>query len=266
MTAESPSNESGPQAPADPRSKTSRGIAAPVAEDDAVLATPSYQGVLVAKGRMERLPKDAEVILGREAEADITLPDRRVSRQHAAIWFEDGRYCIRDLDSSNGTFINRRRIGKPTRLKVADEVRVFPFTFVFVVFPTGVSDAPAQAPQPTGKPHPFSGELSAVPLPDLIQLFYAAGRSGRLSVESNGNPRADLTFVKGEIVCIAYGELRNEEALYRLMAEKQGRFSFEPGQPAMPTSAVQTDTMSMMLEACQRLDESRRAGPDASAG
>jgi two-component system, NtrC family, sensor kinase len=50
------------------------------------------------------------IVLGRDPHCDIPVADHEVSRQHAAIVFEDGQAVIEDLSSSNGTFVNGRRI------------------------------------------------------------------------------------------------------------------------------------------------------------
>jgi pSer/pThr/pTyr-binding forkhead associated (FHA) protein len=35
-----------------------------------------------------------------------------LSRNHAIIWYEDGRFYLRDTKSSNGTFVNNQRLSK----------------------------------------------------------------------------------------------------------------------------------------------------------
>lgn len=63
-------------------------------------------------------------VLGREAINDIVLQDPEVSRRHAQITFQDGRYYIEDLGSTNGTFINKRRISVPTWLNNGDVIEM----------------------------------------------------------------------------------------------------------------------------------------------
>ena len=52
----------------------------------------------------------SETTLGRGSDCEIQVDDQHASRQHAAIHFFDGGYQIKDLDSSNGTFVNDKRI------------------------------------------------------------------------------------------------------------------------------------------------------------
>ena len=52
------------------------------------------------------------VVLGRSRESDITVEDANVSRRHAEIRREDGAYWIVDLDSTNGTEVNGKRVDR----------------------------------------------------------------------------------------------------------------------------------------------------------
>ena len=48
--------------------------------------------------------------IGRASDNDIVLDDKRASRHHAQITYENGAYFISDLNTANGTFVNQRRI------------------------------------------------------------------------------------------------------------------------------------------------------------
>jgi FHA domain len=48
--------------------------------------------------------------VGREPSNDVTLPDQCVSRHHAVLWAEGGAWHIRDLDSTDGTFVDETRV------------------------------------------------------------------------------------------------------------------------------------------------------------
>lgn len=60
-------------------------------------------------GREYDLPTRT-VILGRSADADISLEDQFASRHHAEIHYQDGAYRVVDLDSKNGVFVNGIRL------------------------------------------------------------------------------------------------------------------------------------------------------------
>jgi pSer/pThr/pTyr-binding forkhead associated (FHA) protein len=69
--------------------------------------------------------------VGRSPDCDIFLDDVTVSRSHAVIAREEGRFTIEDLGSLNGTFLNRHRIEQAT-LTDDDEVQIGKYRFVFL--------------------------------------------------------------------------------------------------------------------------------------
>jgi hypothetical protein len=60
--------------------------------------------------------------IGRSDESDIVLNDPSVSRTHAIVEIVAGRATLRDLDSTNGTFVNGRRISAEA-LRDGDELQ-----------------------------------------------------------------------------------------------------------------------------------------------
>jgi ABC transport system ATP-binding/permease protein len=62
--------------------------------------------------------------IGRDSDADIVLADADVSREHAKIYLMENRVEIRDMDSSNGTYVNNQRIEGMLELGIGDEIIV----------------------------------------------------------------------------------------------------------------------------------------------
>jgi DNA-binding response OmpR family regulator len=74
-----------------------------------------------------------EMVVGREPDCEISLPDRQVSRRHAVLRRREGEYVIEDCGSKNGTYVNGRPLDGPYRLHDGDEIQValrFKLTFV----------------------------------------------------------------------------------------------------------------------------------------
>jgi pSer/pThr/pTyr-binding forkhead associated (FHA) protein len=70
--------------------------------------------------------------IGRSAGSAIRLEDPYASAEHALVSIRDGRMWLEDLGSTNGTFLNRRQIAKPTALQSGDVVQVGRVKFKFL--------------------------------------------------------------------------------------------------------------------------------------
>jgi pSer/pThr/pTyr-binding forkhead associated (FHA) protein len=71
------------------------------------------------------IPIEKEVIIiGRENNCDFVIDDVEVSRRHAKIAFDDGKYFLYDLKSTNGTVVNGRRIHKSEILRNGDIITI----------------------------------------------------------------------------------------------------------------------------------------------
>jgi len=81
-------------------------------------------GQTVNEFRFDRGP----VYIGRHAHSQVFLPDRAVSRQHAAIFTtQEGKWVVEDLDSANKTYLNDKAIHK-AEIKTGDTVRIGDFS------------------------------------------------------------------------------------------------------------------------------------------
>jgi hypothetical protein len=63
------------------------------------------------------------VLIGRSSSCQIVLGDDTVSRRHAELRFEDGRWLLRDLGSSNGTYVNGRWVAE-TEVRPGDVIHL----------------------------------------------------------------------------------------------------------------------------------------------
>ncbi len=75
------------------------------------------------------IPIGNKISIGRNVANQMVLPSQSVSNYHAKIYFEDGRYMLEDLNSTNGTFINGVRVDKKS-LKHGDEIRISQTVFI----------------------------------------------------------------------------------------------------------------------------------------
>jgi sigma-B regulation protein RsbU (phosphoserine phosphatase) len=90
-------------------------------------------------GRQFQIDSD-ETVIGRSGGLPITLEGANISRRHARILREAGRFFVEDLGSSNGTYINDRKIATRTPLVPNDTLRVGPYSFRFQADTTPPAD------------------------------------------------------------------------------------------------------------------------------
>jgi pSer/pThr/pTyr-binding forkhead associated (FHA) protein len=65
-----------------------------------------------------------ELVVGRAEKCHIVLDDTYVSQMHARIFSKGEAIMIEDLGSTNGTYLNRRRITSPSELQRGDQVKI----------------------------------------------------------------------------------------------------------------------------------------------
>jgi pSer/pThr/pTyr-binding forkhead associated (FHA) protein len=70
--------------------------------------------------------------IGQQEDGEVVLPFDTVSRRHAEIEVsKGGRVLIRDLDSTNGTWVNDQRVEGQSTLRAGDRVRIADVEFVY---------------------------------------------------------------------------------------------------------------------------------------
>lgn len=76
------------------------------------------------KGRTWEMSNGGVFLIGREG-ADIELDDPKVSRKHAELGlYGPDAFSVRDLASTNGTFVAGRRLIERSKISPGDELRV----------------------------------------------------------------------------------------------------------------------------------------------
>lgn len=113
--------------------------------------------------------------VGRDADNNLVLRHREISRQHMLIsWGVDDKYQVEDLNSSNGVWLNEVRIPPrvPQELNEGDVIRCGPFTFRFIGLVLEAPTPPPFVPPPgAGRVLPaLNGREKAAPLPGVPQL------------------------------------------------------------------------------------------------
>lgn len=99
-------------APAQPKGRKARGT-----PTELVAIEPVDQA-----GR--RYPLGDEITVGRAAGCQVTVDDTYVSQLHARVFTRDGQVLVEDLGSTNGTYLNRVKVGGAMVMQKGDRLQV----------------------------------------------------------------------------------------------------------------------------------------------
>jgi len=132
-----------------------------------------------------------QIVIGRDSTNGVVINDAEISRKHARLTFQGGKYVLEDLGSTNGSFVNGQRLAGPVVLKSGDVVSlgeqiVLLYDALSVdagatvissrksaPAPVVPPPAPAQAAAPP--PPNYSTPMTPVKKTNLTPLFIATG-------------------------------------------------------------------------------------------
>ncbi len=101
----------------------------------------------------------------------------------------------------------------------------------------------------------MSGELNEIGSVELFQLINSSQKTGVIEFVLS-DAKGVALFSEGEIVAVRYKTLRNKDALFALIGEKSGRFSYTKGIPKELDAAKPIGNfMSLIMEGVQYIDE-----------
>ncbi|MCB9654127.1 MAG: Flp pilus assembly complex ATPase component TadA [Deltaproteobacteria bacterium] len=89
-----------------------------------------FEIVINEKGGSSRTEsfEKSEVTIGRVQGNDVILPKGNISKRHSRIVLKDGKFIIVDLKSTNGTYVNGKKITAPQVIKGSDKIYIGDFT------------------------------------------------------------------------------------------------------------------------------------------
>lgn len=88
-------------------------------------AAPRELVIHTPQGRPRVVRLDAhDVTFGRAETSTVVLDDPYISDHHARVFLSDGEWCISDLGSTNGTFLNQVKVTAATPIAAGDQLGV----------------------------------------------------------------------------------------------------------------------------------------------
>ncbi len=146
----------------------------------------SYAIVITEKGGKPRAEsfENNEITIGRVAENDIVLAKGNISKRHSRIVLRDGKFIIVDLKSTNGTFVNGKRINAPVVLKDADKIYIGDYTLQLEAAKGAAASDDAKPAAAAARERPAAAEASLSDVDDP-ELFVPNGKGNKVDVEED---------------------------------------------------------------------------------
>jgi len=136
----------------------------------------------------------AELVIGRSPSADIRINEKAVSHNHARLSMDNGSCTLRDLESTNGTFVNNELIAGPVRLRGGDAVGVGSTTFTYLAGTDTSSDQTIQLRNQGSQP-PANNFIDAVRVQPSMPPAYAPHVQSSPVVRGGDDESISLTDV-----------------------------------------------------------------------
>ena len=134
----------------------------------------------------------SEVTIGRVQGNDIVLPKQNVSKRHSRIVLKNGKFVITDLKSTNGTYVNGRKISTPAVIKETDKIYIGDFVLSTEMIDGESVELSAAATPPPPPPPPATSSMGARP-PFAGGMPAQTIASGMSPFASDGPPPAPAT-------------------------------------------------------------------------
>jgi pSer/pThr/pTyr-binding forkhead associated (FHA) protein len=218
-----------------------------------------------------RVSADQEVVIGRGEKCDVCLTEKKISRRHTRVYQEKGSFLVADLGSTNGTFVNDRKVKEPTPLSSGDRLRIGT-SVIHVLWkeaeaaaakPRAEARPAAPAAEPSGesqsglsiemeapsaasvgkaatdKLSPAERDVGRKPLSGnlvemgLPELLQAMAANRRSGhLLLNGPAKGEILVRDGAVAGARVGKVLGEKALYRILGWSEADFEFVSYPPA----------------------------------
>ena len=207
-----------------------------------------------------RIERGVPVAIGRHPSCEFAVRKGDVSRRHAEVRSEDGHHWLRDLGSTNGTFINGERVDGEQVLRPGDRIEIGSSTITFCQIDSlqteGLGARGDDRTLIIDRIEPregFQGELSEIPSFAVLQVLEMGSNSGLLDIRGIA-AAGRIWFVAGQPVHAETEKLAGFDAAVSVVNTARGEFRFEP-QSYDGEHTIRASVTDLLLEAARRLDE-----------
>jgi hypothetical protein len=204
-----------------------------------------------------RLRAGQTVSIGRHSSCEFPLREEEVSRRHCEVIHADGRFALRDLGSTNGSFVNGQRVEGDRVLATGDKIEIGSSVVTFCELEGDIGPDEDEAAQTVvahrAAEDAFQGSLEEIPTFALLQVLEMGSKSGVLEIAWNdGHGR--IWFASGMPVHAETPKLAGFDAALAMVQAAEGRFRFS-AQLVTTERTIQASVTELLLEATRLLDE-----------
>jgi pSer/pThr/pTyr-binding forkhead associated (FHA) protein len=210
-----------------------------------------------------QLREGESVSIGRSRSCDLSLRSPDASRRHVEIFFGPGGWRLRDLDSTNGTYVNGERVGERL-LRPGDRIEIGSDAITFCEIAVGLAARETTAggeaqTMMTERPalESFQGSLAEIPTFAVLQILEMGRKTGCLHTETDDGP-GRIWLLEGSPQHADTKLQRGFDAAVAVVHATVGRFRFEAGAPA-PERTIDASVTELLLEASRILDEGQQS-------
>jgi pSer/pThr/pTyr-binding forkhead associated (FHA) protein len=221
------------------------------------------------------LPEKGKLTIGRGYDNTLVLSDHRISRHHAHIEWQESleAYVLSDLGSSNGTYLNARKISPHDQYPLEDwnKIRITSniLTLRFVDGPWIIENEFNELrDQEQGEvteiisqsdlgnmPRPaLTGDLEHLCPVEIFQMIELGRKTGNLTLTTLIG-KGDFAINNGQVVSARFGNDQAEKALFDVLKCNEGNFAFTPATEITEKPQISANTTALLMEGCRLLDE-----------
>jgi pSer/pThr/pTyr-binding forkhead associated (FHA) protein len=215
------------------------------------------------------------IALGRHHTSDITLGSRKVSNYHAEILNEPEGLRIRDLGSTNGTFVNDKKI-RSQELREGDRIRIGGYELTLHLearddetgtgrdlLPVGATGTlAALRARPQRESSADSGGRSGTTLPDLLNMLARGKASALLLIKNKGGQEGRIYVDKGKVFHAENEKAKGEKALYRIFRWPESTYEvMAPTDASSLPHSIDLPLESLITDGLHQLEEIEMIAP-----
>lgn len=202
---------------------------------------------------------DRALVIGRSRSCDLRLPSGDASRRHAEIVDTAEGYLLRDLGSTNGSFVNDEPV-QERLLEPGDRIQISGHTITFCRIACDADTSGAALTDEhtvlSERPVPheaFRGELAQIPTFAVLQMLELGRNNGAVHIES-ASEAGCLWLVDGRPIHAVTKSQKGFDAAVALVRATSGSFRFEP-EASTPEVTIEASVTELLLESARLQDE-----------